>query len=256
MVCLFNNNEKVGWKMLRIAICDDDKVICRQLEDMLCEISNIIHHEVETEVYYSGEELCDSLFSCNRYDIIFLDIELCKINGVEVGKKIRNELNDEHTQIVFFSSKESYAMELFEVRPLNFIIKPFSKEKIESILLTAIKLLNKENRFFEYKNNNISFSVPISDILYFESNGRKVNIVMTGEVKSFYGKLSAVEEQINNPDFILIHKSYLINFNYCKEYTYEYVKMSNDEVLAISQNNRKTVREKTMQRKLRLNNVR
>lgn len=238
--------------MLRIAICDDDKIICRQLEDMLCEISEGIHQEVETEVYFSGEELCNFIFKGNSYDMIFLDIELYEINGVEVGRKIRNELNDEHTQIVYVSSKESYAMELFDVRPLNFIIKPIIKEKLESILLTGIKLLDKENRFFEYKNNNVSFSVPVNDILYFESNGRKVNIVLPEETKSFYGKLSMVEEQINNNDFIMIHKSYLINFNYCKEYTYEYVKMSNDEVLTISQNNRKTVREKIMQRKLRL----
>lgn len=242
--------------MLRIAICDDEKLICRQLEDMLYEISSFIHHAVETDVYYSGEEICDFLFKGRRYDIIFLDIELCNISGVEVGKRIRNELNDEHTQIVYISSKESYAMELFEVRPLNFVIKPFCMDKIESILLTAIKLLDKEKKVFEYKNNNVSFSVPINEILYFESNGRKVNIVMQDETKCFYGKLSSVEEQVNNNDFIMIHKSYLINFNYCKEYTYEYVKMSNDEVMTISQNNRKTVREKIMQRKLRLSHVR
>lgn len=238
--------------MLRIAICDDEKIICQQFEDMLFEISNDMHHEIETEVYYSGEEFCKFLLKGNRYDIIFLDIELNEINGVEVGKKIRNELNDEHTQIVYISSKENYAMELFEVRPLNFIIKPIIKGKIESILLTAIKLLEKERRFFEYKNNNVSYSVPIDDILYFESNGRKVNIVLSEETKSFYGKLSTVETQINNNDFIMIHKSYLVNFNYCIEYTYEYVKMSNGEILTISQNNRKAVREKLMQRKLRM----
>lgn len=238
--------------MLRIAICDDDKIICRQLEDMLYEISEHIHHVIETDVYYSGEELYNFLLKDNHYDIIFLDIEFSKTNGVDVGKKIRNELNDEHTQIVYISSKESYAMELFDVRPLNFIIKPFSREKIESIVLIAIKLLDKERRFFEYKNNNVSFSVPIDDILYYESSGRKVNIVLSEETKSFYGKLSTVEEQINNHDFIMIHKSYLVNFNFCIEYTYEYVKMSNGEVLTISQNNRKAVREKLMQRKLRM----
>lgn len=238
--------------MLRIAICDDDKIICRQLEDMLCEISEDIHEEIEIEVYYSGEEICDFLVKGNHYDLIFLDIELNEINGVEVGKKIRSDLNDELTQIVYISSKESYAMELFEVRPLNFIIKPINKEKIEMLLLKAIKLLDKESRYFEYKYNNINFNLPINDILYFESNGRKVNIILSDEIKSFYGKLSTVEEQLNNPDFIMIHKSYLVNFNFCIEYNYEYIKMSNQEVLTISQNNRKAVREKLMQRKLRV----
>lgn len=235
--------------MLRIAICDDEKIICRQLEDILLKIEDIINQEVDVDVYYSGEELCNYLYSGNHYDLIFLDIELNEINGVEVGKRIRNELNDELTQIVFISGNESYAMELFEVRPLNFLIKPFDKAKIESVLLKALKLLDKENNFFEYKNGNINFSVNIKDVIYFESHGRKVNIVLSNEKKNFYGKLSTVEEQISNQDFIMIHKSYLINLNHCIEYTYEYVKMSNKEVLTISQNNRKSVREKLMHRR-------
>ncbi len=237
--------------MLRIAICDDEKIICRQLEDMLLEIENCINQEIETDVYYSGEELCKSLNNKSRYDIILLDIELCKISGVEVGRKIRDELGDELTQIVYISCKESYAMELFDIRPLNFLIKPVSMEKIKEVLLKAVKLLNKENKFFEYKNGNVTTNVNINDILYFESRGRKVNIIQGGEVSSFYGKLSEVEEQIKNNDFILIHKSYLINFKKCIEHTYEHVKMINGEILTISQNNRKTVREKIMQRKLR-----
>ncbi len=235
--------------MLRIAICDDEKIICTGLEDVLYEIGKDINQEIETEVYYSGENLCDYLCEGNRFDLIFLDIELSNINGVEVGKIIREKLKDELTQIVYISGNESYAMELFEIRPLNFLIKPFSKEKLEEVLLKAIKLLHKENNFFEYKNNNITFSILLKDILYFESHGRKVNIVLSNETKSFYGKLSTVEEQIHNQDFIMIHKSYLINLNHCIEYTYEYVKMSNDEVLTISQNNRKSVREKLMHRK-------
>jgi DNA-binding LytR/AlgR family response regulator len=238
--------------MLHIAICDDEKIICRQLEDMLHDIGKDIDQEIDIEVYYSGEELFNSLLKGYSYDLIFLDIELYQISGIEIGKKIREELYDELTQIVYISCKESYAMELFDVRPLNFLIKPFNKEKIELVIQKVIKLLYKENKFFEYKNNNVTYSVLIKDILYFESHGRKVNIKLNDETKSFYGKLSTVEEQINNLDFIMIHKSYLINLNHCIEYTYEYVKMSNQEVLTISQNNRKSVREKLMHRKQRL----
>ncbi len=238
--------------MIRVAICDDEKIICHQLEDMLYEISRDINQGFEIDVYYSGEELRNFLLKGSRYDLIFLDIELSEINGVEVGNIIRTELNDDFTQIVYISCKENYAMELFEIRPLNFLIKPFGKEKVESVILKALKLLGNGNHFFKYKSGNITFSVPISEILYFESNGRKVNIVLPDEIKSFYGKLSEVEEQMHNQDFIMIHKSYLINFNLCIEYTYEYVKMSNQEIITISQNNRKAVREKLMQRKLRM----
>lgn len=240
--------------MLRIAICDDDKVLSIQLKDMLDEI--IENTDAEIHVFYTGEELCDLLLNGNRFDIIFLDIELCEINGVEVGKKIRNELNDELTQIIYISAKESYAMELFDIRPLNFLVKPLNREKIESVIETAKKILYSSNQYYEYKIGNVNFNVLISDILYFESSGRKVKIILNNDIKEYYGKLSEVEETLKNCDFFFIHKSYFINYNHVIEYAYDYVKMSNNEILGISQNNRKAVREKLLQKKQRMRHVR
>ncbi len=233
--------------MLKIAICDDDKALCMQLKDMLNEI--IENTDAEIYVFNTGEELCDLLINGSRFDIIFLDIELCEINGVEVGKKIRNELNDELTQIIYISAKDSYAMELFDIRPLNFLVKPLKREKIESVLKTAKKIMLSSNQYYEYKIGNVNFNILISDILYFESSGRKVKIILNDDIKEYYGKLSEVEEKIKDNDFFFIHKSYFINYNHVIEYAYEYVKMSNNEVLGISQNNRKAVREKLLQKK-------
>lgn len=235
--------------MLKIAICDDDKALCLQLQDMLNEIIENI--DAEIFVFNTGEELCDLLTDGNRFDIIFLDIELCEINGVEVGRKIRNELNDETTQVIYISAKDSYAMELFDIRPLNFLVKPLKKEKIESVLKTAKKIMLSNNQYYEYKIGNVNFNILISDILYFESNGRKVKIIMKNDEKEYYGKLSEVEEKLKNSEFLFIHKSYLINFNHVIEYAYEYVKMSNNEILGISQNNRKAIREKLLQKRQR-----
>lgn len=233
--------------MLKIAICDDDKALCMQLKDMLNEI--IENTDAEIYVFNTGEELCDLLINGSRFDIIFLDIELCEINGVEVGKKIRNELNDELTQIIYISAKDSYAMELFDIRPLNFLVKPLKREKIESVLKTAKRIMLSSNQYYEYKIGNVNFNILISDILYFESSGRKVKIILNDDIKEYYGKLSEVEEKIKDNDFFFIHKSYFINYNHVIEYAYEYVKMSNNEVLGISQNNRKAVREKLLQKK-------
>lgn len=235
--------------MLRIAVCDDDRAICCQLESMLADIGASINKSVEIEVFFSGEELCRFLFNGYKYDLIFLDIELFQINGVEVGKKIRGELNDEITQIVYISGKESYAMDLFEIRPLNFLIKPLSREKVEEVIKKFLRISEKNNCIFEYRSGNVSFSILLSEILYFESDGRKVNIALGDTKKSFYGKLSDVEEQLNSKDFIMIHKSYLVNYRHVIEHAYDYVRMSNREVLAISQNNRKAVREKLLYRK-------
>jgi|LAHS01.1.fsa_nt_gb DNA-binding LytR/AlgR family response regulator len=241
--------------MLRVAICDDDKALCMQLKGMIDEIIENTDEVYEITVFCTGEELCDLLYNGIHYDIIFLDIELCEINGVEVGKKIREELNDELTQIVYISAKESYAMDLFDIRPLNFLVKPLKREKIESVFITARKVLGSSNQYYEYKVGNVNLNVIINDILYFESSGRKVKIILKDDVTEYYGKLSEVEEKLKNSDFFFIHKSYFINYNHVIEYSYEYVKMSNNEILGISQNNRKAVREKLLQKKQRMHHV-
>jgi DNA-binding LytR/AlgR family response regulator len=238
--------------MLRIAISDDEKTICNQLNTMITGISKA---DVEIKTFYTGEELYNYLLNGYRFELIFLDIELNEINGVELGKKIRQELNDEATQIVYISGNESYAMELFDVRPLNFLIKPLKFEKVESVLNTARKVIIGSNQYFEYKIGNVNFNVLLRDVLYFESSGRKVKIIMNNDEIEYYGKLSEVEEKLNNNDFFSIHKSYFINYNHVIEYTYEYVKMSNDEILSISQNNRKAVREKLLQQRKRRHHV-
>lgn len=65
--------------------------------------------------------------------MIFLDIMMPVKSGVEVGKIIRNDLKDNITQIVFISSENKYAMDLFEIRPMNFLIKPFDENDIEKL---------------------------------------------------------------------------------------------------------------------------
>ena len=133
--------------MLRIAICDDDKELCIELKSMLNEISKNTGEAFEISVFCNGEGLCDSLMSGNRFNLIFLDIELCEINGVEVGKKIREELNDEITQIVYISAKESYAMELFDIRPLNFLVKPLKIEKLNTFLNSKESIRQQQSIF-------------------------------------------------------------------------------------------------------------
>ncbi|MFV0343802.1 MAG: LytR/AlgR family response regulator transcription factor [Anaerocolumna sp.] len=137
--------------MLKVAICDDEMYVCSQLENILIELSKVLPKKIEVDVFFSGESLYQFLSDGAYFDMIFLDIELQMLNGVETGKKIRDELHNEITQIVYISGKDSYAMELFEIRPLNFLIKPLQEEKIEEVVKKAIELSGKFNLFFEYK---------------------------------------------------------------------------------------------------------
>jgi DNA-binding LytR/AlgR family response regulator len=235
--------------MLHIAICDDESTICAQIEDILLSLRDTLPVKIEIEVFYSGDDLYRFITSGACIDLLFLDIELNTLNGIEIGKKIREELNNEATQIIYISGKESYALELFEIRPLNFLIKPLQANKIEKSVRKAIEFFEKGNQFFEFKNGRNLIRIPVKNIQYFESNGRKIKVFTQNEVYEFYGKLSEIEQLLCGKDFFQIHKSYLVNYFHVAEYQYESIRLTNKEELAISQQNRKSVGNWLLQRR-------
>lgn len=234
--------------MIRIAICDDKKYICTQLKDILVGLGLKLLEEIDIDIFYSGEELYEAVSKDVYYHIIFLDIELEIMDGIEVGNKIRNQLFNESTQIIYISGKDSYAMELFKVRPLDFIIKPLDNEKIEKALVLALRLIDKSKGNFKYKFESSTYNLLIKDILYFESKNRQVKIYTQNGIKEFYGTLIDTFDKVKDYDFVKIHKSYLINYNHVIKFEYHQVTMSDKQVLPISQSNRKDFRALQLER--------
>ena len=115
--------------MYSIGICDDDKVLCAGLEEMVYRVAEKLSVKVEVEVWYSGESLLADLKKGTSLELLFLDIELVRQNGVAVGTFIREEMEDLETHIVYISGKESYAMQLFRVQ------KSHRRAKVDLALL-------------------------------------------------------------------------------------------------------------------------
>ena len=226
----------------KIAVCDDESVICRTIYDMIKDISKLIDIRFETDCFSSGEELCDEMKS-NPYDLIFLDIELPRMNGVAVGKYIRESLNNETVQIAYISSKQQYAMELFESRPINFLIKPITSEKILTIIEKLLKLHAVDTQIFKFKVRQEYIKLPMSEIIYFSSSGRTVTLVSLDKSYTFYGTLEDIYSEIKNRHFLYIHKSFIVNYRYVRQYEYEQVTLLDGTVLPISQPRRKLIRK-------------
>lgn len=245
-----NEDERVSYllerKAMKAIICDDEESTCSDLEELLLKYAKEKSVSLVTEVFYSGDTLVEYL-KRETTNILFLDIELPGKDGVEVGKYIRDVLEDENIFLVYISSKEHYALQLFQNRPFDFLVKPIDQMKIYHVLDNIYRISGKSSKGFEFQNQNNRCRIAYTDILYFQSVGRKINIIMKKEVKSFYGKLNEIEERIPKDVFLRIHKSYLVNKSYVKEFTYEWVKMLNGDVLNISKINRADVRRKILE---------
>jgi len=122
--------------MFRIAICDDETVICAGIEQVLLDYGKTCLEDIEVEVFTSGEELCHFMQKEEEFDLIFLDIELKQMNGVEVGKMIRDEMKNEIVQIVYISGKDRLPQKI----PLSFteVWKKFTVKWRNTIFSTYI----------------------------------------------------------------------------------------------------------------------
>lgn len=228
--------------MIKIAICDDNKAVCSQLEDILLEYARHVYLKIDVSVFYSGESLLKFIVREGAFDLIYLDIEMGEINGVEVGKKLRNMLKDFQTEIVFISGTESYDRQLFDVQPLHFIPKPISESIVIDDLKLALERGKKLGGFFQYQKGYDAYKIPINEIIYFESISREVRVVTTKGSDSFYAKLDDIAERVSEYQFFQIHRSYLINYNQVTVLRYSQVIMSNEVTLQISRSKRQAFR--------------
>lgn len=231
--------------MYNIGICDDEKDTCTQIAGMVYEYGKKEKMEIEVSIWNTGEELYEDLAKKKPVDLLFLDIELVSIDGIQVGRLIRNELENPDISIAYISSKSSYALELFKIHPIDFLIKPVSAQDIWDTIDEALRLHNRNNTVFEYRANGYSCRIPHKYIIYFYSENKKINMVTKDSITQFTGKIKDIIEVLPE-SFIQIHQSYIINMNYISECSYETVKMSGGAELNISQPYRKLVRKAIM----------
>lgn len=228
--------------MYSVGICDDGKNLCSQLEQMIMQWTEENNVEIEVNTWYTGESLKEYLQHKEYLDILFLDIELFKMTGIEVADYIRNHLDNMEMQIIYISGNASYARQLFRTQPLDFLVKPISQEQICDVMERAFINIEKKNERFEFQMGRDFYYVRSGEIIYFESEGRKVKIVTTSCQYEFYGKLKDISKRLNR-DFMIIHQSYIINRKHVFRYMYDAIQLDNDTVLSISLPYRKRVRE-------------
>lgn len=107
--------------MFKIAACDDEQAVLVELEQIIEKVCKEIFMDIYVETFSSGTALWHEIkHNGGRYDLIFLDIEMEDMNGIQLSKLIRDDLRDQMTDITFISGKKDYAMELFQVRQPNF----------------------------------------------------------------------------------------------------------------------------------------
>ena len=200
---------------MNIAICDDNSEYINTLEQSLFKISKSENVKIECDAYQSGEELIKAYnFNDERYDVIFLDMEMAQLNGIETAKRIR-EL-DEHVIIVFVTSHTEYMRESFKCAPFRFLVKPVDDGEFDDVFCDICKKLSKHRNVLAFVENKTKVRLYCDDIIYFESQDHWVWLYTKERAYKICKPLAELYKYLDKDMFCRVHKSFIINFTYVK----------------------------------------
>lgn len=198
--------------MINIGICDDAASMRRLLRVPLEQKLQLLGEDYRIFEYDCGETLVTRP-ETEWLDILFLDIEMKQLSGMETARNLRRK--DSHTLLIFVTAYPDFVFQGYEVHAFHYILKPYENQKIMKVLEQALKELgqNREH-YFTLEQKSGTTKIPTKKILAFSSDRRKIIISLEdGNKLEFYGKLDAVESDL--PDyFIRCHNRHLVNLNY------------------------------------------
>ena len=223
-------------RTIRIGIVEDDPASAQLIVDYLKRYQSEFNQEFTVSLFDDGETLVERYKP--TYDILLMDIEMARMNGLQAAKKIRER--DDSVVIVFITAAPQYAISGYEVQALSYVLKPvpwfaFSQELKRSI--DAVRRRNDDSMLVETGTNQMR--VLLSDILYIESI-RHTIIIHTFDGKlSITGTLKELETRLAEHDFFRSNSCYLVNLRHVTGVRDQDSVMSNGELLRISRPRKK-----------------
>ena len=226
--------------MYNIGICDDEQDFARDLEEMIQQYARESGTEIRTTLFRDGSELTrsDSL----ALDLIFLDIQMDVMNGLEAAKRIR--ARDDKVSIIFLTSLTRYALAGYEYQAANYIIKPIKYARLKRELDRWLESCRREEKKYILINNEDGcHRVDLHTLYYLETYNRNVKLhTESGEIIS-YKKMKEWEAELKEAHFIRCHAGYLVNLFFVKRVGKLEITLTDGEIIPISQPKRKAVME-------------
>ena len=229
--------------MIEIAICDDEIVITSKIENILEELSEEMGIKVEIDVFYDGKTLVNYIKDGKKYDLIYMDIEMREQDGISAASEIREI--DKNVFLIYITSHESFAKDVFELNAYRFITKPIDLGIFRKYFEAVKDELTIRPQYFRYQYNKVVYRISLDEIIYFQSDRRVTYIITENGSKKCYGKLNDIECRLlqSNIVFFRIYQSFLVNPQYIIAYFYDSMELRDGTTLSISENRRKKVSE-------------
>lgn len=188
--------------MIRCLVADDEKLARNTLRNY---ISRIDEMKLVAD-YQNAMEVQSFLSAGNHIDLLFLDIQMPGLTGLELVQSLRQPI-----QVVFTTAYKEYATLAYDLHVTDYLVKPFSFERFNQALEKVRKNIEVEQDFIWVKEDRISKRIQIRDILYLEGYGNYTKIHLKDRMILAYTSLANLLSELPSTRFQQIHKSYVVN---------------------------------------------
>lgn len=197
-------------EQLRIGVCEDDK----KVRDDLCERIASLEMNTVIEVDDSAEKMLKAFYP-GKFDLIFMDIYMTGMTGIEALQQIRKV--DDHVEVAIMTTSQDFALDAYRLHVMRYIEKPVKTEDVRDVL-TIVQRKKEAAPHFEFRDGAQAYRLPFDVITYLEQSGRKVDVFQVGQETPlvFRGKIDDVAAQFPEDTFFRCHKSYLVNLAHVK----------------------------------------
>ena len=229
---------------MRIAICDDSK---SELIWVSKEIRNVFerkHIFLEEKQYTSANRMLVENKK-QPFDVIFLDLDMKEINGMDVAFEI-NKLNMA-TEIVFVTNHDELVYKAYQFKALGFVRKQYLSDEIDEIVDLIIKLINERQRYIVFENRESEKKYRIEEIVYMRSEDHYIDIITLQDKFLIRTSMGNLEKQYSEYGFLRLHSRYIVNFSHIYSIEKNAVVLDDKKQLPLSRNRVKEVKEQFKQ---------
>lgn len=223
---------------MRIAVCDDElaatQVLVRQVEAYFDKT----HLCYEVERFVSAEAL---LRSESAFDIVFLDIRMNGMSGMEAAVRLHAE--EAACVLVFVTALEEYVYDAFAVEAADYLVKPVRQEKLDATLGRILARMDaRRDAFLTVRRGAWQSVVRIAEIYYCEVISRKVYLHLRGETLDYYSSLEELEALLP-ASFFRCHRSYLVNLQHVRGCAADAMSLENGARVPVARSRRQALAE-------------
>lgn len=213
---------------MRIAICDDSMIDCEMIEHLLKHYFENKSVKAQLTVYSSGQELVYDVEEGREYEVVFLDIYMGELLGIDAARSLRQL--GYRGKIIFLTASAEYAVESYDVQAEGYLLKPHSYDKLCTVMDRILAQLHENALPVRVRNQVVK--LPLQEIMYIESNNNRCTLHSSdGSCYTIYRKLSELSDELSDGRFLRCHQSFLVNMNYIKEAKENFILQNGETVL-------------------------